>query len=129
MLAGVNLAREEAYRQMLARGFRSMIQGVTMHLSGESKQSRLPSFSFAVVRSRRRRVLAAIARRLPSRRRVASPGMLRATRDQWAELRGRLAGALGDASAADRVLRQALDLYREIGATGHAERLGSEIGA
>ena len=31
VLAGVNLAREEAYRQMLARGFRTMIQGVTMH--------------------------------------------------------------------------------------------------
>jgi len=31
VLAGVNLAREEAYRQMLARGFRTQIQGVTMH--------------------------------------------------------------------------------------------------
>lgn len=31
VLAGVNLAREEAYRIMLARGFRTQIQGVTMH--------------------------------------------------------------------------------------------------
>lgn len=45
------------------------------------------------------------------------------------ELRGRLAGALGDASAANRALREALDLYRAIGATGHAERLARELGA
>ena len=45
------------------------------------------------------------------------------------ELRGRLAAALGDASAADRVLREALDVYRAIGATGHAERLARELGA
>jgi hypothetical protein len=31
LLAGVNLAREEAYRHMVARGFRTEIQGVTMH--------------------------------------------------------------------------------------------------
>jgi GNAT superfamily N-acetyltransferase len=31
VLAGVNLAREEAYRHMLGRGFRTQIQGVTMH--------------------------------------------------------------------------------------------------
>jgi GNAT superfamily N-acetyltransferase len=35
VLAGVNLAREEAYRQMRARGFRTMIQGVTMHRPNE----------------------------------------------------------------------------------------------
>ena len=35
VLAGVNLARDEAYRQMLARGFRTMIQGVTMHRPNE----------------------------------------------------------------------------------------------
>jgi len=35
VLAEVNLAREEAYRQMLARGFRTMIQGVTMHRPNE----------------------------------------------------------------------------------------------
>jgi GNAT superfamily N-acetyltransferase len=35
VLAGVNLAREEAYRQMLAGGFRTMIQGVTMHRPNE----------------------------------------------------------------------------------------------
>jgi predicted N-acetyltransferase YhbS len=35
VLAGVNLAREDAYRQMLARGFRTMIQGVTMHRPNE----------------------------------------------------------------------------------------------
>ncbi len=43
------------------------------------------------------------------------------------EMRGRLASALGDAPASDRALRQALDLYRTIGATGHAERLAREI--
>lgn len=43
------------------------------------------------------------------------------------EMRGRLAAALGDARASDRALRQALDLYRAIGATGHAERLAREL--
>jgi adenylate cyclase len=51
--------------------------------------------------------------------RVLSPRIL--------ELRGRLATALGDAGAADRALRQALALDREIGATGHAERLAREL--
>ncbi len=45
------------------------------------------------------------------------------------EMRGRLAAALGDAPASDRALRQALELYRAIGATGHAERLARELGA
>ncbi len=45
------------------------------------------------------------------------------------ELRGRLATALGDATASGRLLRDALDLYRAIGATGHAQRLAKEIGA
>lgn len=45
------------------------------------------------------------------------------------ELRGRLAAALGDAPGAGQALRQALDFYREIGATGHAERLAQEIAA
>jgi GNAT superfamily N-acetyltransferase len=31
LLAGINLAREEAYRQMLTRGFRTEIQAVSMH--------------------------------------------------------------------------------------------------
>jgi class 3 adenylate cyclase/tetratricopeptide (TPR) repeat protein len=39
------------------------------------------------------------------------------------ELRGHLAAAANDAPASDRALRQALELYRAIGATGHAERL------
>jgi len=39
VLAGVNLAREEAYRQMLARGFRTMIQCVTMHRPNEQGYS------------------------------------------------------------------------------------------
>jgi hypothetical protein len=43
------------------------------------------------------------------------------------ELRGRFAGAVGDAAASDRALRQALDLYRAIGATGHAERLAGVL--
>jgi hypothetical protein len=45
------------------------------------------------------------------------------------ELRGRLAAAVGDAPSSDRTLREALDLYRVIGATGHAERLARELGA
>lgn len=44
------------------------------------------------------------------------------------EQRGRLAAALGDVLAANRTLREALDLYRAIGATGHAERLATELG-
>jgi GNAT superfamily N-acetyltransferase len=40
VLAGVNLAREEAYRQMLGRGFRTQIQGVTMHRPNEPGYSR-----------------------------------------------------------------------------------------
>jgi len=35
VLAGANLAREEAYRHMLVRGFRTMIQAVTMHRPNE----------------------------------------------------------------------------------------------
>src|SRR5215510_2725038 len=45
------------------------------------------------------------------------------------ELRGRLAVAVGDAPSSDRSLREALDLYRAIGATGHAERLTRELDA
>jgi tetratricopeptide (TPR) repeat protein len=44
------------------------------------------------------------------------------------EQRGRLAAACGDAAAAKRALEEALDLYRVIGATGHAERLVRELG-
>lgn len=40
VLAGVNLAREEAYRQMRGRGFRTQIQGVTMHRPNEPGYSR-----------------------------------------------------------------------------------------
>jgi hypothetical protein len=38
--AGVNMARHEAYRSMLARGFRTDIQGVTMHRPNEPGYSR-----------------------------------------------------------------------------------------
>jgi GNAT superfamily N-acetyltransferase len=38
--AGVNLARHEAYQQMLARGFRTALQGVTMHKPNKSGYSR-----------------------------------------------------------------------------------------
>jgi GNAT superfamily N-acetyltransferase len=38
--AGVNLARQEAYQQMLARGFRTAFQGVTMHKPNEPGYSR-----------------------------------------------------------------------------------------
>ena len=40
LLAGVNLAREEAYRHMVARGFRAEIQVVTMHRPNEAGYSR-----------------------------------------------------------------------------------------
>ena len=40
VLAGVNLAREEACRHMVARGFRAEIQGVTMHRPNEAGYSR-----------------------------------------------------------------------------------------
>jgi GNAT superfamily N-acetyltransferase len=40
VLAGVNLAREEAYRQIQARGFRSRINVVTMHRPNEPGYSR-----------------------------------------------------------------------------------------
>jgi hypothetical protein len=40
VLAGVNLAHEEAYRQMKARGFRTAFQGVTMHRGNEPGYSR-----------------------------------------------------------------------------------------
>jgi class 3 adenylate cyclase len=46
---------------------------------------------------------------------------------QILEVRGRVAKAFGDATASDHALQQALDLYREIGATGHAARLTQEI--
>ena len=45
------------------------------------------------------------------------------------ELRGRLAAAVGDAPSSDQTLREALNLYRTIGATGHAERLARELDA
>jgi GNAT superfamily N-acetyltransferase len=40
VLAGVNLAREEAFRHMVARGFRTAIQGVAMHRPNEPGYSR-----------------------------------------------------------------------------------------
>jgi hypothetical protein len=40
ILAGVNLAREEAYRHMCGRGFRSQVQVVTLHRPNESGYSR-----------------------------------------------------------------------------------------
>jgi hypothetical protein len=40
LVAGVNLAREEAYRAMRASGFKTIIQGVTMHKPNESAYSR-----------------------------------------------------------------------------------------
>ena len=40
VVAGINTAREEAYRAMLARGFRTQIQGVTMHRPNEPGYSR-----------------------------------------------------------------------------------------
>jgi len=43
------------------------------------------------------------------------------------EKRGRLAAVLGEADCANQRLREALDLYRAIGATGHAARLEREL--
>ena len=40
VLAGINLAREEAYQLMLARGFRSQRNLVTMHRTNEPGYSR-----------------------------------------------------------------------------------------
>lgn len=40
LMAGVNTSRHEAYRQMIARGFRTDMQGVTMHRPNESGYSR-----------------------------------------------------------------------------------------
>lgn len=40
VFAGVNLARDEAYRQMIARGFRSQAQIVTLHRPNEPGYSR-----------------------------------------------------------------------------------------
>jgi hypothetical protein len=37
---GVNMARHEAYRTMLARGFRTAIQGVAMHRPNEPGYNR-----------------------------------------------------------------------------------------
>jgi hypothetical protein len=45
------------------------------------------------------------------------------------ELRGRLAAAVGNAPSSGRALREALDLYRATGATGHADRLARELEA
>ncbi|MEE8353264.1 MAG: hypothetical protein V3S10_02310 [Dehalococcoidales bacterium] len=40
LLAGVNTAREDAYRRMLARGFRTEIQGVVMQRPNEPAYNR-----------------------------------------------------------------------------------------
>ncbi len=45
------------------------------------------------------------------------------------EMRGRVASALGDTPASNRALHEALDLFRAIGATGHADRLARELDA
>jgi hypothetical protein len=39
-MAGVNAARESAYRQMQKLGFRTLLQGVTMHRPNEHGYSR-----------------------------------------------------------------------------------------
>jgi hypothetical protein len=40
LIAGANMGRHEAYRALLARGFRIEIQGVTMHRPNEPGYSR-----------------------------------------------------------------------------------------
>ncbi len=42
--AGINMARHEAYRKMLDRGFRSELQGVTMHRPNEPGYNRPDSY-------------------------------------------------------------------------------------
>jgi tetratricopeptide (TPR) repeat protein len=49
-------------------------------------------------------------------------------RPRLAELRAELAHTLGDAAGRERHLREAHRLYTEMGATGHTERLGRELG-
>jgi GNAT superfamily N-acetyltransferase len=44
LLAGVNMARHEAYRHLVGRGFRTEIQGVTMHRPNEPGYSRAGVF-------------------------------------------------------------------------------------
>ena len=44
LLAGVNMARHEAYRHLLRRGFRTEIQGITMHRPNEPGYSRAGVF-------------------------------------------------------------------------------------
>lgn len=44
LIAGVNMARDEAYRSMLARGFRSTRQGISMHRPNAPGYSRPDSF-------------------------------------------------------------------------------------
>jgi hypothetical protein len=40
VLAGANMARHEAYRHLVARGYRTEIQGVTMHRDNDPGYSR-----------------------------------------------------------------------------------------
>ena len=40
IVAGVNTARIEAYRALLARGFRTDLQGVSMHRRGDDPYDR-----------------------------------------------------------------------------------------
>ncbi len=52
----------------------------------------------------------------------------RAFEPQILEVRAELAAALGDQASCERHLREAHRLYTEMGATGHAERVGRELG-
>src|SRR5262249_42616086 len=45
LVAGMNLAREHAYRRMLALGFRTTMQGVSMHRPNEPGYSRAGVFA------------------------------------------------------------------------------------
>jgi hypothetical protein len=40
VVAGINTARAEAYRQMIGRGFKTEMQGVTMHRPNQPGYSR-----------------------------------------------------------------------------------------
>jgi class 3 adenylate cyclase/tetratricopeptide (TPR) repeat protein len=65
---------------------------------------------------------------LESARRLMEQTGARVYEPQIVEAWARLAQACGDASAREKYLREALNLYTQIGARGHAKRLAGELG-
>ncbi len=66
---------------------------------------------------------------LESARRLMEQTGARVFEPQIVEARARLANACGEPGSRDEHLREALSLYTEIGARGHAKRLASQLGA